>query len=162
MNFLQSIFDAISDLFSKILDLIKRVLPYILLGIALFCALGIPLTFLPGLAATNMNAAILAGSAFLFAPEETAEILTSATHAIGDVAQTVVGEVVDVVSTAATGILSSPGLLLTAAAALAVYLLFIKDDSKREIKNDSLPTEKEKPLTLPNQTSTPFIGAQPA
>lgn len=114
MDFLQSIFDGLSDFFNSILSVIKQVLPYVLLGCAVWLAFsGLPISLgaLGSIPAGASAALAMAGASFLFAPEETAAILTNAASAIGDVASVIVSEATSLVGTAVGGLFSSPAML---------------------------------------------------
>lgn len=152
-------FDWILDLFkkvwkfikkalNKIMEVLKDVLPYLLIAGAVFLAtlsgtaiLGLPI-FLQGLATFLVGvgplaaAAIGAGVSFLLAPEETAGLLTNVAEAVGEVASAAVQMAGDVVSTGFASIFGE-NFLIYAALGLGAYLLLTKEENKSvvEVKN---------------------------
>lgn len=127
MNILNKLFGWIGKLFKKIWEAIKKILPYILLAIAIYLSLGGALTipFTSTVLQGTFHAMMVAGASFLLAPEETAELVSNAAHAIGDAASVVVSETVGVVTTGVGALLTSP--VGIAVMALGLWWLFGRD-----------------------------------
>lgn len=105
----------LKKLFSSIIKLIKKILPVILLALALWVAFVAPFTIpLLGVTLTGTAGALfLAGTSFLLLPEESADVVEDAARGLGRAATSVV--------TAAAGVASAGiGALLTSPAGLAL------------------------------------------
>lgn len=134
MNIFEKLFAFIKKLFKKIIDIIKKILPYILLACAIWLALGgaISIPFLDMvIEASTANALLVAGASFIFVPQETAELVSRATAGIGQAAKDVIHTVVDVAGSAAADVLSQP-VVLIGLFALAWFLLARRKDDKQE------------------------------
>lgn len=131
MGVFNTLFGWIGKLLKKIWKAIKKILPFILLAVATWLALGLPFAIEAlgiSIAATSANALLVAGASFLFAPQETGDVIGEALDSVGDTAGDVISTVTDVVSDGATAVLSSPiGLI---GIGLLLYFLFFKDDDK--------------------------------
>lgn len=136
MGIFNTLFGWIGKLLKKIWNAIKKILPFILLAVAIWLALGLPFAIEAlgiSIAGTQANALLLAGASFLFAPQETGDVIGKALDSVGDTAGDVISTVTDVVSDGATTILSSPiGLV---GIGLLLYFLFFKDDDKKVVQN---------------------------
>lgn len=147
-----SLFGWLLDLLAKVWNLLKKVLPYVLLAAAAFVALGgaIPLSLLiTGLGTLEGAAAAigLAGASFLFAPGESAEVISEAAGAVGDAASSVVAAGVDVADGLVSGLLTSSSFLMIAG--LGLLFLFMKKEKKEEtgaapsVKSDEQTNQPE-------------------
>lgn len=127
--FLEQIFKALSSLFEAILNVVKRVLPYILLAAAAYLALctgGISLAWLvPGTVIPSgwASAAVLAGASFILAPNETAAIVNSGVDAIGSVATNLATEAGQMLASVSEGVLGLP-LWALVVGGVGLFLLF--------------------------------------
>jgi hypothetical protein len=161
MSFLSGIFDWIGRVLRKIFDVIKKILPYVLLGIAIWLALGLPFA-IPALGilieGTLGNALLVAGASFLFAPGETTELIGGALDAVGDAAVDVVETVVEVAGGAAGAVLGSP--LVLAGLAFAAWWFFLRDDDKK--KGVVIIRDPKDPQPLPEPDSPPLLPAPDA
>lgn len=143
MSFFTKIFSWISKLLSKLFDLVKKILPIVLLAAAVWLGLGfgIPVAWLVAgaLPLEGAGAALLlAGSSFLVAPGETSEVLSKAVGAVGDVASDVASTIVDVASSAAGALLSSP-IGIAALVIGGLWLFGGKSDRKENVPVFSPP-----------------------
>lgn len=123
MDIITKIFDWLSDLLGKIFKAIQKIIPIILVGVAIWLALGLALplpAWLSGMvgvssiAAGTANALLALGASFLLAPTETGEVLSSAVSVVGDLAGDIAATAGDVVGS----FLTSPGGLLLLGAGL--------------------------------------------
>lgn len=107
--------DWLKKLFSSIINLIKKILPVILLVLALWVAFVAPFT-IPLLGVTlsgTAGALFLAGTSFLLLPEESADVIEGAAQGLGRAATAVVTEAAGVASAGIGALLKSPaGLAL--------------------------------------------------
>lgn len=131
---MDKIFGWIGDLFTKIWKLFKKILPYIMIALAVFFTFGGSLVLL-GMVLEGYAAAIAAmGLSFLVAPEETVDVTTDVAEAVGKAAGSVVAAGVGGL---ASGLFSgeSSWLLFAAIAVGAYFLLSRKDeDSVDELR----------------------------
>lgn len=144
MSILSDIFAWFKRIFKEILDLIKKILPYILLGIAVWLALGMPF-LIPSLgisiAAGGFNALLVAGVSFVLAPGETQELISEAAEALGNAATDVIQTVVDVADSALTSVLSSSPALLIVGGLLLWFLLSREKERQPAMPNASARSE---------------------
>lgn len=147
-------------------DVIKKILPILLLVLALAFATGIlSFTLFPagttlfGIAIGPMvfggtSAALLAaGASFLLFPDDTAELVSEVSEAVGDAASSVLDTVIDVASGAVTSFLSSPGGLIIAGVAFWYFFLREKKDGDERAlqrKDDVVDAQAK---VLPDQPS---------
>lgn len=133
MDFISKIFEFITSLFNKVFSAIKKLLPYILLALAIWLSLGfaftIPFTTFT-IAAGYASALLVAGASFLFAPSETAEIVSKVATHVGDAVGSIVAAGVDVVTTGLGAMLTSPVGLL--ALGVGLYFLFGRSEKERD------------------------------
>lgn len=118
---MEKIFNWIGDLFSKIWGLLKKILPYIMIALAVFFTFGGSLTLF-GMVLEGYAAAIAAmGLSFLVAPDETIDVVTDVASAVGTAAGAVVSGVAGGV---ASGLFGDDGSwLLVAAIVVGAYFL---------------------------------------
>lgn len=128
------IFKWLFKLLERLWNLIKKVLPVIMLGLALYLvAIGpLAIPFL-GLTLSGTTAALaLAGASFLIAPGETADVVSRAAEGIGDVASTVAVEAGDAIGSLVSSTLSSSSIISLVAGGLLLWWLVTKKDKKKE------------------------------
>lgn len=133
MNFIEDIFKGISDLITSILNVVKRILPYVLLAIAAWYTMGGSLAFLTelGIEAGAMTGLYMAGTSFLFAPDETAAIVVDSVHALGDVASAVGTEAGNLLNDVTSSLLSGPaGWLIIGVGAYFLFSVLSKNSDK--------------------------------
>lgn len=129
---MDKIFGWIGDLFTKIWKLFKKILPYIMIALAVFFTFGGSFILL-GMVLEGYAAAIAAmGLSFLVAPEETVDVATDVAEAVGEAAGAVVAAGVGGLASGLFGGESS-WLLIAAIAVGAYFLLSRKDDDAEEI-----------------------------
>lgn len=120
------LFGWIAKLLKKVLEILKKALPYILLAAAIWLSMGmgIPLPMMLGgaIEGTVANALLAVGASFLLAPEETAEVLGDAVGALGEAAQVVLDTVVDVGAGVLSSVLDQPLVFLAGGLALWYFL----------------------------------------
>lgn len=118
---MDKIFSWIGDLFSKIWGLLKKILPYIMIALAVFFTFGGSLVLF-GMVLEGYAAAIAAmGLSFLVAPDETIDTVTDVATDIGKAVGAVVSGAAGGV---ASGLFGDDGSwLLIAAIAIGAYLL---------------------------------------
>lgn len=146
MGFLHDIFDFIGNLFNKILETIKRVLPYILLAAAVYWGFG-GTAFLSTIFGPTMTggaaAAIAVGASFLLAPEETVALIDRTAQAVGQAATAIVEAAVPVLQAVGDGLWSvlSSSPIFWALAGYLGYKVFLADDNKRKtaVEHDQQP-----------------------
>lgn len=124
---MDKIFDWIGDLFSKIWGLLKKILPYVMIALAVFFTFGGSLTLF-GMVLEGYAAAIAAmGISLLVAPDETIDVVTDVANDVGKAAGAIVSGVAGGV---ASGLFGDNGSwLLIAAVAVGAYLLFSGKES---------------------------------
>ena len=134
------IFKWLFKLLEKLWNLIKKVLPVIMLGLALYLVAIGPLTIpLLGITLSGTTAALaLGGASFLLAPGETAEVVSKAAEGIGAVASSVAAE-----AGAALGTLVSSTVSATSLIPLAVGGVFAWWFFTREKKDDRDPDSEK-------------------
>lgn len=148
------IFNWLFDLLGRLWKLIKKILPYILLAMALYLAFVGPILFL-GL--QGVGAALgLAGASFLFAPGETAEVFSKAVAGVGDAAQAVVTEAGDLLGAAVDAVLSGTGIITALVAAGVVWWLL----SRRKKEKGDRVSEPADPVGFISDASGP-VGSFP-
>lgn len=135
-------FDWIGDLFTKIWQAVKRILPFILIACAIWLSMGLAIPLFAGLVieGTVMNALLVLGASFLLVPEETVLALQPAVEAIGNVAQQAaeeVGQVAGGLLNSVSDALGIPTFLIVGGLAVVAYLLL---KSKKE---DVSPADME-------------------
>lgn len=134
MSIFSSLFGWITSLLAKIWNLLKKILPIILLACAIYFGLGFSIAagwlFAGSPLISGAGAALLSlGASFLIAPGETAEVLGKAVTAAADVASDVAVGLADVVSSGLGAFFSSPAALaLGAGAALWFFMRNKKED----------------------------------
>lgn len=90
---MNKIFSWIGELFTEIWKLFKKILPYIMIALAVFFTFGGSLTLF-GMVLEGYAAAIAAmGLSFLVAPDETIDTVTGVADSIGEAAGAVIGGV---------------------------------------------------------------------
>lgn len=148
MSFLNKIWGWLSSLIKKIWAVIKKVLPYILLALAVYfmvMPLGTTISMawagIPGLASISTQTAMLlaAGAALIFAPEETVELVGKVADTIGDAAGAVIEAGIDVAGDVLGSLFSSPIVLI--GLAVGAYLLFGRDRKEDERDRGESRTE---------------------
>lgn len=118
---MEKIFDWIGDLFTKIWRLFKKVLPYIMIALAVFFTFGGSLVLL-GMTLTGYAAAIaVMGISFLVAPEETVDVITDVADDVGTAAGAIVSAGVGGLASGLFG--GENGWLLALLIAGGIYLL---------------------------------------
>lgn len=138
---MDKIFDWIGDLFTKIWKIFKKVLPYIMIALAVFFTFGGSF-ILMGMVLEGYAAAIAAmGISFLVAPEETTDVVTGVTESVGNAAGAIVAAGVGGL---ASGLVSGEGSwLLIAAIAVGAYFLFSgKEEDDTEYDTSSLEDKR--------------------
>lgn len=124
-DIISSIFSWLGDLFGKIWNLFQKVLPYLLVALAIWFSLGLGIPAL-GIAG-GWEASLLAlGASFVLAPDETADLLSSGVAAIGDVLTTAGTAVGEAIGATGSALVSSSGLLWIALG-VGAYLLLKSD-----------------------------------
>lgn len=121
------VFSWIGDLFTKLFDMIKKILPYILIALAIWFSLGLGIPAL-GIAGGWTSAALALGASFVVAPDETGALLSSAASAMGDVLSTVATGVGSAAGDLTSSFATSSGLLTLALFGFGAYLLLSSDD----------------------------------
>lgn len=159
MGILSSLFGWISKLFKQLVNLFKKILPYLMVALAIVLLLtpaGLPLSAWFGAAFAGVvipggvvGAMLAIGTSFLFAPDETAELVNDAIDAVGDVAQNVLEEGVELLGSVASTVLSNP--IVLAGAVFALWWFFGRD--KKEKDPDQLAGDGPSPLQLSRQAS---------
>lgn len=87
---MEKLFDWIGDLFTKIWKLFKKILPYIMIALAVFFTFGGSLVLF-GMVLEGYAAAIAAmGLSFLVAPEETIDTISGVAEGVGEAAGAIV------------------------------------------------------------------------
>lgn len=125
---MDKIFGWIGDLFTKLWSLVKKILPYVMLALAIYFTFGGSLVLL-GMTLSGYGAAIAAvGISFLVAPEETVDVATGVAEDVGTAAGSIIG--------AAAGGLSSSlfggnGVLVAIAVAVGVWWLLSGDEPEK-------------------------------
>lgn len=131
MDIITKIFNWITSLLKKVLQAIQRLIPVVMIGIAIWLGLGLALplpswlvglTGVTAIAGGTANALLALGASFLLAPQETGEVLAKGVEVLGDVAAGIGASVGGVVSS----FLTSPGGLLV----LGAGLFFLLRDRK--------------------------------
>lgn len=126
---MDKIFGWIGDLFTKIWRLFKKILPYIMIALAVFFTFGGSLPLL-GMVLEGYAAAVACiGISFLVAPEESIDVATNVSTAIGTAASAVVS---GVAGGLAAGLFGGEGswVLIAAIAVGAYFLLSGEKDSR--------------------------------
>lgn len=119
---MDKIFGWIGDLFTKIWKIFKKVLPYIMIALAVFFTFGGSI-ILMGMVLEGYAAVIAAmGLSFLVAPEETTDVVTGVTESVSNAAGAIVAAGVGGLASGLFGGESS-WLLIAAVAAGAYFLL---------------------------------------
>lgn len=138
---MDKIFDWIGDLFTKIWKIFKKVLPYIMIALAVFFTFGGSIVLM-GMVLEGYAAAIAAmGISFLVAPEETIDVTSDVAKSVGTAAGAVVAAGVGGV---ASGLFAGDNSwLLIAAVAAGAYFLFSGRKEDNEIKVIGLSEGKD-------------------
>lgn len=145
-NVFSEVFSWLGDLFTKLFDMIKKILPYILVALAIWFSLGLGIPAL-GIAGGWTSALLALGASFVLAPDETAAILSSAASAMGDVLSTVATKVGSAAGDLTSSFASSSGIFTLALVGLGMYLLLSSDDKDEPKPDKSLrATESRTPL----------------
>lgn len=136
---MDKIFGWIGDLFTKIWRLFKKILPYIMIALAVFFTFGGSLTLL-GMVLEGYAAAVACiGISFLVAPEESVDVVTDVSAAIGTAAGAIVS---GVAGGLAAGLFGNGGSwVLIGAIAVGAYFLL----NKKEGNLNSYSTADELP-----------------
>lgn len=136
---LDDLFGWLFDLLADLWNMIKAVLPYLLIAAALYIAFIGPISLgwlVAGLELSGTAAALaLGGLSFLFAPGETADVFAKTADAVGSAAGSIVEAGVAVVSDTLGSILTSGPMF---AIFLSVLLFWLLSRKKRE-KEQLLP-----------------------
>lgn len=139
---MDKIFSWIGDLFTKIWKIFKKVLPYIMIALAVFFTFGGSIVLM-GMVLEGYAAAIAAmGLSFLVAPEETTDVVTGVTESVSNAAGAIVAAGVGGLASGLFGGESS--WLLIAAVAVGAYFLFSKGGEDEEEYNKSSPRDKRR------------------
>lgn len=128
------IFDWLFKLLERLWNLVKKVLPVVMLGLALYLVAIGPLTipFL-GLTLSGTTAALaLAGASFLIAPGETADVVSRAAEGIGSVASTVAAEAGDAIGSLVSSTLNASSIIPLIVGGFLLWWLVAKRDEKNE------------------------------
>lgn len=151
-NFFTAIFSWVGDLFTKLWDLMKKILPYVLLALAVWFSLGLGI---PALGIVGgWEASLLAlGASFVLAPDETSALLSSGVTAMGDVLTTAGTAVGDALGATASSLFTSSGLIWVA---LGVGAYFIWKGSKDTARNEEKSQSRQRAETT---TTTNVRGA---
>lgn len=143
MGFFNQLFDMIANLFRQIMDIIKQILPYLLIGAAIFFGFGgvwAPMIFGSTLTISGaMGAALALGASFLFLPTETADIIGNIATGVADAAIQIIDAAVPVIGAVVGGafdILASSPVLMIGLAVGAWWFL----SRDRTNNNEPLPT----------------------
>lgn len=128
------IFKWLFKLLERLWNLIKKVLPVIMLGLALYLVAIGPLAIpLLGLTLSGTTAALaLAGASFLIAPGETADVVSRAAEGIGSVASTVATEAGDAIGSFVSSALSTSSIIPLVAGGLLLWWFVAKKDKKED------------------------------
>lgn len=133
---MEKIFDWIGDLFTKIWRLFKKILPYIMIALAVFFTFGGSLVLL-GMTLTGYAAAVAAmGISFIVAPDETVDVVTDVAEDVGTAAGAIVSTGIGGLASGLFG--GENGWLWALLIAGGVYLLIRgnNDDSRSSGKED--------------------------
>jgi len=134
MNILSGLFNWLKNVFKDLLRLIKRAIPIVLLGIAIYLSLGFGFS-IPALgiaiAPGAISALLVIGVSFLLAPGETVALVSNAAEAIGEAVAEVIETVVEVAASATESVLSASPLVWAGIALVAYFLIAGSDDDKR-------------------------------
>jgi hypothetical protein len=134
-SFLSGLWNALTDIFRQIWDVLKWVIVIVLLVLAVMVGLGVVVipafsVFGFSFAAITMSgwiwAGAIAGLAFMLFPEETGIIVAKVGDAVGSMVEAVVDVVASALGGAASGLLKSP--LVLVAGGLALWWFLGKDD----------------------------------
>lgn len=136
-NVFSEIFSWIGDLFTKLFSMMKKILPYILIALAIWFSLGLGIPAL-GIAGGWTSALLALGTSFVLAPDESAAVLSSAASAMGDVLSTVATEVGSAAGDLTFSFVSSSGIFTLALVGLGMYLLLSSDDEDEPKPDKSL------------------------
>lgn len=141
---MDKIFSWIGDLFSRIWKLFKKILPYIMIALAVFFTFGGSLVLF-GMVLEGYAAAVAAmGLSFLVAPDETIDTVSGVAESVGEAAGAVVSGVAGGLASGLFG--GEWGWLGLVAIGVGAWWLFGKDDkstdrlastSKVETKSDT-------------------------
>lgn len=131
------IFKWLFKLLERLWNLIKKVLPVIMLGLALYLVAIGPLTVpLLGLTLSGTTAALaLAGASFLIAPGETADLVSRAAEGIGSAASAVAVEAGEAIGSFVSSSLSASSIVPMIAGGLFLWWIVTKRDKKEEEKS---------------------------
>lgn len=139
MGFFDSIFKWISDLFSKLVEFIKKLLPIVMLCVALWFGFGgvwAPTIFGSTLTIEGTAGVCLAlGTSFLLAPDETAALVGRVAAGVADAAEKVIDAAVPLIQKVGSGIwdvISSNPLFWLAAGYLG-YTLLTRDSGEKVV-----------------------------
>lgn len=162
---MDKIFNWIGDLFTKIWKLFKKILPYIMIALAVFFTFGGSI-ILMGMVIEGYAAAIVAmGISFLVAPEETIDVTSDVAKAVGTAAGAVVAAGVGGLASGVFG--GENSWLVIAAIAVGAYFLLSgnrENDGTRDIeqstnKYDGSPVDDESVVVGPSTpSSSSFSG----
>lgn len=142
------------DLLARLWKLIKKVLPYILLAMAIYLVAVGPIVFAAvGLELTGTAAALgLAGASFLIAPGETAAAVSKAAEGIGDIAATVVTEAGGLLGTAISSVFGGWSWIWLLAAAFVVFFVFSRREQEQNGPDEDVWFEEDTEAVLPRVT----------
>lgn len=138
MGFLSGIFDFVAQLFNSIIEMIRKILPYVMIAAAIYFGFGgvwAPTIFGSTLTITGATGAAMAmGLSFLLAPDETVETVTRVATAVGEAAAAVVEAavpVIDAIADTLTGVIMKSPLFWLVAGYFG-YRLLIADKERDE------------------------------
>lgn len=152
-NFFTAIFAWVGELFTKLWSLMKKILPYVLLALAVWFSLGLGI---PALGIVGgWEAALLAlGTSFVLAPDETSTLLSAGVAAMGDVLTTAGTAVGDALGATASSLFTSSGLLWIALGVGAYFIWKNSKDTSEDKDGSRLPPRAG------TTTTTNIRGAQ--
>lgn len=120
MGVFSKLFKWVMSLLTKLWKLVKKIVPIVLLGLALVCAF----------AGQWPLAALFAGASLLLFPKETAEVAAKAVKAVGTVASTAATAIGSAVGAGVSSLASASGLIWMVALGFFLWLFF---NRKKEV-----------------------------
>lgn len=146
---MEKLFDWIGDLFTKIWKLFKKILPYIMIALAVFFTFGGSLVLF-GMVLEGYAAAVAAmGLSFLVAPEETIDTVSGVAEGVGEAAGAIVS---GAAGGLASGLFSGElGWLGLVAIGVGAWWLFGSD--KQEDDDEKRPGRVDGAANKPNDVT---------
>lgn len=128
------IFKWLFKLLERLWNLIKKVLPVVMLGLALYLVAIGPLAIpLLGLTLSGTTAALaLAGASFLIAPGETADVVSRAAEGIGSAASAVAVEAGDAIGSFVSSALNASSIIPLVAGGFLLWWFVAKRDKDKD------------------------------